>query len=174
LTAPAPVSYSFFGTDAASNGKLVVVGSQTEDVSGQYDSARRSSTARASGASWTYDDQLAASDVASYDHFGVQVALTSDAILVTADGNDTPGGSDFGVLYGFDRDEITLAITPSAPAPGQTMTFSAFRGEEGGLCMITIEDAGGVPLLPPAARLRLRRRPHADVHGRRAEPAVRR
>src|SRR6185436_20061344 len=77
--------------------------------------------------------------------FGAQITLSSGEILASADGNDTVAGSDWGVVYGFDDSEISLTITPSNPTPGQTMTFSAFRGDPGAVVMVTISDIDGVP-----------------------------
>jgi len=150
FASPTPTSFDYFGTDAAIDGDLLVVGAQSVDV-GKPDCGAAYLYRYGRRPGWVFDQQLGASDDTASDHFGAQVAITGEHVLVTADGNDTTPGYDWGVLYGFDRRETVLTITPSNPAPDQAITFSAFRGDPGDVVMITIEDVSGthffIPLL---------------------------
>jgi hypothetical protein len=149
FTAPTPASYTYFGTDADVRGKLVVVGFQSNDVSSKADCGSAFLFRRGKKSGWVLDQQLGASDFNTFDRFGAQVGLNDEQILVAAEGNDTAAGGDWGVVYGFDADEITMTITPSQPAAGQEITFSAFRGDPGDDVLITIEDVSGTPLFIP-------------------------
>jgi hypothetical protein len=146
-----PTSYEYFGTDVAMAKNLVVVSAQNSTVSGKGAAGCAYTFRKGKVGGWVFDQQLGASDVAASDRFGFCVELNSDQILLTADGNDTAAGYDWGVIYGFDIHEISLSIDPPNPVPDETITFSAFRGTPGDVCMVTIEDVSGthffIPLL---------------------------
>jgi hypothetical protein len=150
ITATTPVTYTYFGNDAAVHGDLLVVGYQNDTVSGKggCGSAHLFRRAKKTGI-WVFDQQLGASDSFGSDHFGVCVGLNDREIVVAADGNDTAAGSDWGVVYGFDATEIALAIAPTHPLPGESVTFSAYRGDPGDPVMVTVEDVGGTFMFQP-------------------------
>ena len=150
LTEPVPATSVRFGSDIAMSDDLVVVGAMTDDVSGKVDcgASHLYRPAKAGGA-WVYDHQLCASDRATSDRLGTQVALHDSLVLATADGKNTAAGTDFGSVYGYAPAEMTLTIDPETPAAGQLITFSAFRGDPGALCMVTVEDVGGTPTFLP-------------------------
>lgn len=56
-----------------------------------------------SGAVWSSQAKLTASDGASNDNFGCSVSISEDTALVGSDQDDTPAGSDAGSAYVFTR-----------------------------------------------------------------------
>jgi hypothetical protein len=150
LTEPVPVAGARFGSDVATSDCLVVVGAMQDDVSGKVDcgASHLFRTAK-KGGGWIYDHQLCASDRVASDRLGAQVALHDDLVMATADGKNTAAGADFGAVYGYAPAEMTLTIDPEQPAAGQLITFSAFRGDPGALCLVTVEDVGGSPNFIP-------------------------
>lgn len=149
FTAPTPTSYTYFGSDVAVATGIVAIGFQTNTVGGKGSAGSTLLFRLGFKTGWVFDQELAASDFNSSDRFGGRIAMNSEQILVAADGNDVTAGSDWGVIYGFDISEITLSITPASPVPDETITFSAFRGEPGEACMITVEDVSGTPTFLP-------------------------
>lgn len=150
LTAATPTNYTYFGNDIAVRDGLLVAGFPNDTVNGKGAAGSAYLFRRAKkGGAWVADQMLGASDAAASDRFGVRVGLNDREILVAADGNDTAAGSDWGVVYGFDATEIALSIAPSHPQPGETITFSAFRGDPGDPVMVTVEDIDGAYLFQP-------------------------
>lgn len=149
LTESTPTAYAKFGTDIALSSDLIVVGANLDDVAGKLDSGAAHTFRRSKRLGWVYDQQLSASDRANQDFLGTQVALHSAMILAAADRNDTGSGSNWGVIDGYARSEMTLTIEPTDPAAGQSIAFTAFRGDPGDLCLDTIEDVGGTFMFVP-------------------------
>ncbi|HVJ18249.1 MAG TPA: FG-GAP repeat protein [Polyangiaceae bacterium] len=60
-----------------------------------------------SGATWTQDAKLVASDGAPFDAFGGAVSLSGDTLLIGATGRDINGMQNLGAAYLFARDGVT-------------------------------------------------------------------
>jgi hypothetical protein len=149
LQPPSPLASSQFGWSVAVRDKIAVVGAPFDNVNGLSDAGAAYTFRYSSKKSqWFTDQQLGASDAAAVDDLGYQVALHDSRILATAPLNNT-AFSDWGVMYGYDAREIVLTIDPTDPAPDQTITFEAFRGDPGDPVMITVEDVSGTPMFLP-------------------------
>jgi hypothetical protein len=90
----------FFGWSVSIDGETVVVGAYHE---GKYGAAYVFSR---SGATWTEQAKLTASDRDGRDSFGYSVALDSELVIIGAPRDDSPEG-DSGSAYVFARDGST-------------------------------------------------------------------
>ena len=106
LVAPDGVETDAFGSAVAVSGDTVVVGAWNHDSPTGIDAGSAYVYVR-SGASWTLQQQLTASDGTATDAFGVSVAVLGDTILIGAHGDDLGGGS----AYVFRRTGTTWAQT---------------------------------------------------------------
>ena len=70
-----------------------------------------------SGTTWTEQQKLVASDGAANDLFGVSVSLSGDTAVIGAYLDDTPGGTDTGSAYVFERVGTTWTEQPKLLAP---------------------------------------------------------
>jgi len=91
-------SDDYFGLSVAITGDTVVVGAPYEDsngTGGQSDNSASSAGAayvyERSGAAWSQQAYLKASNAESSDHFGISVAISGDTVVVGADGEDSNG-----------------------------------------------------------------------------------
>ncbi len=98
LTASDAANGDHFGYALATNGSLAVIGSWGDDTGGL--DAGAAYTFTRSGASWTQQQKLTASDGAADDSFGVAVALDGTSLVVGASGDDDYG-NDSGSAYVF-------------------------------------------------------------------------
>ncbi len=136
-----------FGQAAAMSGKLAVVGSYLDNAFGRADSGMAYTFRKGKGQKgWFLDQDLAASDGAVGDGFGVALACSDEHIVLGGFQNDTASGTDSGVVYGFDADEISVTITPTQPLPGETMTVSIFDGAENDPVLLVIDEVDGFPV----------------------------
>lgn len=144
---PDPSYYDAFGLSAAMDGKLAVVGSHLDDAFGRADS----------GAAWTFrlgkgnkgwflDQELAASDGSNSDYFATTLACSDEHIVTGGSHNDTASGTDWGVVYCYDADEINLKITPTQPTPGETIHVSIYDGDENAPVLLVIDEIDGTPV----------------------------
>lgn len=144
---PDAASNDQFGQSAAMSGKLAVVGSYLDNAFGRTDSGMAYTFRKGKGTrGWFLDQDLAASDGAASDGFGVSIACSDEHIVIGGFQNDTANGTDWGVVYGFDADEINLKITPTDPQPGETMTVSIYDGEENAPVMLVVDEVDGIPV----------------------------
>jgi hypothetical protein len=136
-----------FGQSAAMSGKLALVGSQLDNAFGRLDSGMVYTFRKGKGSKgWFLDQDLAASDGAASDGFGVSLACSDEHIVIGAYQNDTASGTDRGVVYGFDADEINVTASTTQPQPGETMTISIFDGAENDPVLLVVDEVDGVPV----------------------------
>ncbi len=64
---------------------------------------------------WTFDTQLVSDDIAEFDHFGIDVAVSGNRVLVGADGDDD-NGSTSGSAYIFEFDGSAWSQTAKLTA----------------------------------------------------------
>ena len=88
LTASDKAQYDQFGTSVAIDGLTAIVGAPRKDYS-VTDTGSVYVYSR-TGTSWYEQQQLTASDAASYDNFGFNVAMDGDTIIVGAPYEETP------------------------------------------------------------------------------------
>lgn len=98
VTAPVPVATSFFGSAAATDGSLLVVGIPTDATPGF--SAGAAEVYRLTDGAWTHDQTLFSDAPAPNDRFGSAVAVEGDLIAVGAPFDDTTGNDD-GAVFVF-------------------------------------------------------------------------
>jgi hypothetical protein len=139
LTADDGASEDEFGVSVALASDVALVGSWHDDVGSSVDQGAAYLYTR-SGKTWAQYDKLTAADASAWDWFGHAVALSGDAALVGAEGDEVGATNEQGSVYVFDGDLLppstAIALTPSANAAGWvngpvTVTLSAV-------------DAGGV------------------------------
>jgi hypothetical protein len=145
---PVPVAYQYFGIVVALDGEDLAIGSPMDDPFGRSDSGSVF-LARHGRSGWVLDQEFGASDAYWSDHLGTAVTFTSEALLASAPDKDTTYGYDWGGLYLYPRPLVNLDATPSAPPPATDVTVSAYYGDPGDNCLITIEDVGGAPTFLP-------------------------
>jgi hypothetical protein len=142
ITHPSPGASQEFGSDVDIRGNLALVGASHDDDANS--DAGAACTFRFARRTWAFDQPLGASDTAANDHFGGQVAMNATQMLVAAADNDkASGGNDWGAVYGYLAAEISLEITPSAPAAGAPLTFTAFPGTPNDLVITAVMDVNG-------------------------------
>ena len=97
-------SSASFGYSTSISGDTVVVGARYADTAGGPDAGSAYVFVR-SGATWTQEQKLLASDGAAGDFFGTSVSVSGDTVAVGASSADTPGGFGFntGAAYVFAR-----------------------------------------------------------------------
>jgi len=106
LTASDGAAFDGFDSSVALSGDTVVVGAGSDDFGlnrnqGSAYVFTRSFTP--SGAAWTQQQKLIASDGAAGDQFGASVALSGDTVVVGADGDDIGANGSQGSAYVFTR-----------------------------------------------------------------------
>jgi hypothetical protein len=100
LTAADGAAGDSFGCSVTISGDTIIVGARNHDVGGN--SLQGSAYVFVqSGASWTQQQQLIASDGAAFDNFGISVAISGDTIIVGAFQDDVGGNTDQGSAYIF-------------------------------------------------------------------------
>lgn len=101
-----------FGQAVALRGNLAVIGSPGDDIGA---AANRGSIRLffRSGTDWTETAQRTNPGGAAGDQFGRAIAMTADAVVVTANAADPPGDPDAGIAYAYARTASTLAANPT-------------------------------------------------------------
>lgn len=109
-----------FGISVDVDGDTVVVGALYDDGPAGANQGSAYIFAR-EGTTWTQQQKLAASDAAADDHFGVDVLVDGDTVVVGASNNTGPVGSHQGSAYVFVRARATWTeqqkLTASDAAP---------------------------------------------------------
>ncbi len=150
ITNPNSKDSDSFGFRAAMSGKLAIVGSYNDDAFGRLDSGAAYTFRKGNGnKGWFLDQELAASDGAAFDYFCTSLAASDEHIVIGAPGNEISSGgfyTDWGVVYGFDADEINLKINPTQPMPGETMNISIYDGEENAPVLLVVDEVDGTPV----------------------------
>jgi hypothetical protein len=120
LTASDADTSDQFGWSVAINGDVVLVGAITIGKSGfGYTFSR-------TGATWTQQQKLVASDAATDDGFGDAVAIDKDMIVIGAPGDDDEG-SDSGSAYVYQipqQAQPGLSINYKSGSPGSFFTLT--------------------------------------------------
>lgn len=91
-----------FGQAAALGDDLLVVGSWTVDVGGVTNTGAAYVFERSAG-EWSQQAKLVPADLAFQDHFGFEVAISGEAVVVSSNADDNAGGIDAGSAYVFSR-----------------------------------------------------------------------
>ncbi len=151
-----------FGNSVAISGDTVLVGAPG------FDSENGLSVGAAyvfvrSGAAWTQQAQLLATDGATSDRFGVAVALDGDTAIVGADSDDTPAGVNAGSAYVFVRSGVhwsqqaqlkapdgaandnlgcSVALSGDSAVVGALGVDTPARGADAGAAHVFVRDAG--------------------------------
>ncbi|MEQ1605091.1 MAG: hypothetical protein ABL999_09495 [Pyrinomonadaceae bacterium] len=118
LTASDGAAIDDFGYSVAISGNTIVIGA----VGGNAVSGTNSGSAYVytrSGTLWTQQQELEASDGEAEDFFGSSVAISGNTVLVGADFDDTPGGTNAGSAYVYTTPGLTVGghvFTPSGLA----------------------------------------------------------
>lgn len=126
-----------------------------------------------SGAVWTQQAKLIASDAAGTDSFGISVAISGDTVVVGANTDDHPPGNDQGSAYVFVRSgtvwtqaaKLTASDTTtddlfgsSVAIDGDTILIGAFgddttAGTTSGSAYVFVKPAGGWTNMTENAKL---------------------
>jgi len=102
LTAPDGARLDNFGNAIAISGDTVVVGAYQDNIGATISQGSAVVFVR-SGASWSFQQKLAAQDGAEDDQFGCSVAISGDYIVVGSCRSDINGGLNQGAAYVFAR-----------------------------------------------------------------------
>jgi predicted amidohydrolase len=96
----------FGGVAVSVSGDTAVVGARLADTPAGADAGSAYVFVR-SGAAWSLQQKLLASDGAALDSFGTSVSVSGDTVIVGAPVADTVGGVDAGAAYAFVRSGTT-------------------------------------------------------------------
>ena len=102
ITASDGAADDYFGRSVAISGEYVVVGAHGNDDAGKYTGSAY--IFKRNGDAWAEQAKITASDGAADDHFGRNVAISGEYVVVGAHGNDD-AGSVSGSAYIFKRNE---------------------------------------------------------------------
>jgi len=102
ITASDGAANDYLGRSVAISGDLAVVGANGDDDAGKYTGSAY--IFKRDGDSWTEQAKITASDCAADDHFGRNVAISGEYVVVGAHGNDDTGSAS-GSTYIFKRNE---------------------------------------------------------------------
>lgn len=106
LTQPTPAPWDFFGWSVDLDGEVAIVGAPKRDGCGVGENCNTGAAyvfRRDQTGSWSLEQTLTASDPASGDEFGFDVAVEGELIVVSAPFDDD-NGSTSGSAYVFRRD----------------------------------------------------------------------
>ena len=132
LSAPGGAAGDGFGVPVAIDGNTVLVGAPLRDTAAGADAGTAYIFTR-SGASWTLQAELTASDSAAGDNFGGRIALAGDTALIGAEHHDVGSEGDAGVAYVFVRSgsawTLQAELTDPSPAAGDLFGTGALSGD---------------------------------------------
>jgi hypothetical protein len=100
LTESSPTAGSFFGRSVSLYEDRAVIGNRSGATS---QSPGVAYVFRTDGTAWTIEAALAPSDPVARDHFGADVAIDRDYVVVGAPGATSGGRADVGAAYVFER-----------------------------------------------------------------------
>ena len=132
LTASDGAASDWFGSEVAISGETAVVAAHRDDNARGADAGSAYVFVR-SGATWTEQAKLTASDGGPYDWFGDSVALSDDTILIGAS-QDDDGGTNAGAVYLFAPPPPVASVTLDGAAGWRMLaspeptTVGAFLG----------------------------------------------
>jgi hypothetical protein len=119
LTASDGEAEDYFGIGVAVSGDTALVGAAYDEVDAETNQGSVYVFTR-SGTTWSQQEQLTATDGATYDYFGVSVALSSDTALVGASEDDVDVFQEVGsaYFYTFLSNKIYLPLAlKNSPQP---------------------------------------------------------
>jgi hypothetical protein len=90
----------WFGYSVAISGEMLVIGAYNDDNAGGADAGAVYVFAN-TGAAWSQQQKLTASDAAAGDWFGWSVAISGETLVISAYADDTLGGTNAGSAYIF-------------------------------------------------------------------------
>jgi uncharacterized repeat protein (TIGR01451 family) len=105
LTPPDPTTVEIFGEAVALSGDTALIGAPWQDPAAPAPGSAYVFVR--SGAVWSEQQKLAASDGLVGDDFGWSVSISGNIALVGAAAADTPAGADAGAAYAFERSGST-------------------------------------------------------------------
>ncbi len=135
---PDPWVFEAYGSSVTIEGKIAMAGTGYANQAASYRKGRFQK-------GWFFDQELGASSLVFADDYGAALAISGEQLLVGAPGIDIPFFADHGGVYLFDSDEINLSITPTQPAPGQTISVSVYDGTPGDPVMLVVDEIDGIP-----------------------------
>jgi hypothetical protein len=136
------VGLDFFGPAVAIQGDTAVVGVPPDDTGGGANAGSAYVFVR-SGATWTTQAKLTASDASAIDQFGSGVAIDGDTVIVGANFDDPSGFSNAGSAYIYVRtgppesQVWTQQAKIVASDPGADDFFGNFVAIEGDTAVVT-------------------------------------
>ncbi len=119
LTAPDAAAEDYFGYSVAISGDNALIGAYADDDDGSMSGSAY--LFKRSGAGWTQDAKLTASDAAPTDYFGYSVSIDGDLVLIGAYGDDDHA-LDSGSAYVFRRDGASWIEEAKLTAPDAAAT----------------------------------------------------
>lgn len=144
LTASDAAPGDLFGQSAALSGDTAVIGAWDDDDDGE-ESGSAYVFVR-SGASWSQQQKLTASDAAPGDRFGIRVAVQGDTAIIGADADDD-GGAESGSAYVFVRNGAAWSqqakLTASDGAPGDRFGFGVAVSRDTAIVGAYLDDNAG-------------------------------
>jgi len=118
LTASDAAAQDQFGFSVAVSGDTAVIGALFDDDPSNSGSAY---VFTRSGTTWSEQQKLTASDAAAQDLFGISVAVSSDTVVVGANGNDDPSDSGSAYVFGISNADLSISksdLIDPTPASG--------------------------------------------------------
>jgi len=132
LSAPDGAAGDGFGVPVAIDGNTVLVGVPLHDTAAGADAGTAYIFTR-SGASWTLQAELTASDSAAGDNFGGRIAIAGDTALIGAEHHDVGSEGDARAAYVFVRSgsawTLQAELTDPSPAAGDLFGTGALSGD---------------------------------------------
>ncbi len=145
LTASVPIAFDRVGYSVAIDGDTIIAGAPSDPVQAVPGNAGSAYVFTRSGATWTEQQKLTASDGALFDRFGLAVGVSGDTALVGAPLSDTPLVANVGAAYVFTRtgpawaQSQKLAHTDFDPELEADDTFGNSVAVDGGALVVGSE-----------------------------------
>ncbi|MBL8839987.1 MAG: hypothetical protein JNL90_00480 [Planctomycetes bacterium] len=140
-----------FGHDVAVNGNAAVIGQPFDGVNPTISGSACIFRRRSASKPWVADQMLLHANGGFDDELGATVAMSDHHIVLGACYSNYYGQDEGSVAF-YDKEELSLSITPRYPAPGAAIDLEAHRGNPGELLRIAVEESSGtqlfVPLIP--------------------------
>jgi hypothetical protein len=148
LTAADGKANDAFGRSVALSGETAVVGADKDDVGLDADQGSAYVFVR-TGATWTQQAHLIASDGAAGDRFGISVALSGETVVVGAYLDDVGANNNQGSAYVFTRGVLSWAqqaqLTAADGAAGDGFGISVALGDDTAVVGAYQDDVGSSP-----------------------------
>ncbi|HTW02454.1 MAG TPA: putative Ig domain-containing protein [Streptosporangiaceae bacterium] len=126
-----------FGLAVALSGNTLLVGAPGHDPGDTGTGVGAAYLYSGSGATWTQQAELQASDAASYDRFGQSVAVSGNTLLAGAPGHDNAAGAAY-VFTALQPQSISFTA-PAAGTVGGSATLTATGGGSGNPVVFSVD-----------------------------------